>query len=325
MRLIKRKDVRQLISMEEIIQTMRDVFAAVGRNEVIHPERTVLETNDKTGTVLFMPGYIPAIQGIGIKIVSVFPGNISRKLPSINAQIILNHPETGEVMAVIEGGWITAKRTAAVSAVATDILANPDAEILGVFGAGVQGRSHIQAILKIRSIKNVKIYDVLADKAKDLADEFCRQKEGECQFQAVDSPDAAVTDSDIIVTVTSSENPVFDGKLLENGTHINAVGSYKPHVREVDDETIRKANLFVDSRATALIEAGDLIIPLKKGIISKNDIKAELGELVLGEKKGRNIPDEITYFKSVGMAVQDIAVAKAVYEKALENDMGIVV
>lgn len=324
MRLIKRDDVRQLISMEEIIQAMRDVFAAVGRDEVVLPERTILETNDKTGTVLFMPGYIPEIDGIGIKIVSVFPGNVSRNLPSINAQVILIHPETGDVMAVIEGGWITAMRTAAVSAVATDILANPDSETLGVFGAGVQGRSHIQAIRKVRPIKNVKIYDVLQDKAKDLADEF-RQKVDDCRFQAVDNPDAAVAGSDIVVTVTSSENPVFDGKLLEKGIHINAVGSYKPHVREVDDETIRKANLFVDSRAASLIEAGDLIIPLKKGLITQNDIKAELGELVLGKKEGRKTHDEITYFKSVGMAVQDIAVAKAVYEKALEKNRGIVV
>ncbi|MFC1502037.1 ornithine cyclodeaminase family protein [bacterium] len=324
MRILKREDVQKLISMKEVIRLMRNVFEAVGKNEVVLPDRTVIEMTNKNNAVLFMPSYIPGMKSIGIKIVTVFPENISKGIPTINAQVILNNPETGEVMCIMEGGLITAMRTAAVSAVATDSLALKDASSLGIFGAGVQAGSQIRAIMEVRPIRSVRIYDVIPRQARKLAQEMETAFGKTCQFVAAQEPESVVSESQIIVTATTSQTPVFDGRHLIPGSHINAIGSYKPHVREVDDETIRRARLFVDSRSLSLIEAGDLIIPLENGVISESDIRAELGELVLGKSKGRESDDEITLFKSVGMAVQDMAVAKTVFQKAEAENIGVV-
>ena len=324
MRILKRKDILSLITMKEVIEIIRNVFIAVGKNQVVLPERTVVEMKDGKNAVLFMPGYMPTINGIGIKIVSVFPDNISKGIPTINAQVLLNNPETGEIMCMMEGGLITAMRTAAVSAVATDILALEDAHTLGIFGAGVQSKSQIEAIMEVRPITNVKIFDVDINAATNLAETMKSLKGEACEFEASTTPDEVVNDSKIIVTATTSTTPVFDGSLLTGGTHINAIGSFKPHIREVDDTTMQRASLFVDALEHALAEAGDLIIPMNTGIITKTDIKADLGELVLNKKSGRGKKEEITFFKSVGMAVQDIAVADAIIKKAEEQNVGVV-
>jgi len=324
MRILKREDVQKLITMKEVINLMRGVFESVGRNEVVLPERTIIEMANKTDAVLFMPGYIPSIRGIGTKIVTVFPGNVSRGIPTINAQVLLNDPETGEITCMMEGGLITAMRTAAVSAVATDILAIPEARTLGIFGAGVQAKSQVEAICEIRPIDKVIIFDLQESMSQKLVEDLKNIWGNRCAFKVAKEARETVTESDVIVTVTTSKEPVFDGTWLRDGTHINAVGSFKPQVREVDDKTIRRALLFVDSRELSLVEGGDLIIPLQKGLISELDIKAELGELILGQKPGRSNPKEITFFKSVGMAVQDIAVAKTIYQKAEKQNIGIV-
>jgi ornithine cyclodeaminase/alanine dehydrogenase-like protein (mu-crystallin family) len=322
MRLLRREDVSQLISMKEVIELMRTVFASIGKKEVVLPDRTIIEMAGRTNTVLFMPGYIPAMKSIGIKIVTVFPGNVTKGIPAIHAQVLLNDPETGEVMCIMEGGWITAVRTAAVSALATDYLAVKNASSLGIFGAGVQAKSQIEAIFEVRPIQTVRIYDTVLERARELARTMEDLRKESCRFLAVSDPSEAVVQSQIIITATTSATPVFDGSLLQPGTHINAIGSFKPHIREVDDETVRRASLFVDSRSLALTEAGDLIIPLQNGLIAEDTIRAELGELILGEKKGRQTDDAITLFKSVGMAVQDMAVAKTIYRKAEAQNAG---
>lgn len=322
MRLLSRSDVEKLITMKETLELMKDVFFDVTRNAVILPERTVIELANKTDAVLFMPAYIPRTGAIGIKIVSIFLGNVSKGIPTTTAQILLNNPDTGEVLCIMDGGIVTALRTGAVSGVATDILSRRDAENLGVFGAGVQAKTQIEAILEVREINCVKIYDINSASARKLASEMNETNPYTCRFQAVESPDAVVTSSDIVVTATTSKTPVFDGNLLKLGTHINSIGSFKPSAREVDDATIRRSRIFVDS-THALKEAGDLIIPIKKGAISERDIQADLGELIAGEKTGRKNAEEITFFKSVGMAVEDIAVAQRIYRKAEENNLGI--
>jgi len=324
MRILKIEDVQKCITMKEVIQLMRCVFEAVGKGEVVLPDRTVIEMANGKDAVLFMPGYIPDIQGIGTKIVTVFPENLSRGIPTINAQVLLNDPETGKIICMMEGGLITAMRTAAVAAVATDILAVPKAKTLGIFGAGVQAKSQVEAICEIRSIEKVIIFDLKESMSKKLVEDLVPLLGDRCIFQIAKEAKEAVVNSDIIVTVTTSNNPVFNGAWLKNGAHINAIGSFKPHVREVDDTTIQKATLFVDSRELSLVEGGDLIIPLKNGLIKKEDIQAELGELVLKQKHGRSNLEEITFFKSVGMAVQDIAVARHILAKAEKGDLGTV-
>ena len=323
MRLLSRSDVEKLITMKETLGLMKDVFSEVAKNVVILPERTGIELSNKTDAVLFMPAYIPRTSAIGIKIVSIFPNNVLKGIPTTTAQILLNNPDTGEVLCIMDGGIVTALRTGAVSGVATDILSRRDAENLGVFGAGVQAKTQIEAILEVRKINYVKIYDINPARAQKFADEMNETGAYACRFQVVESPDAAVADSDIVVTATTSKTPVFDGNLLRPGTHINSIGSFKPSVREVDDTTVRRSRIFVDSIPLVLQEAGDLIIPMGKGIISERDIQADLGELIAGKKTGRKNAEEITFFKSVGMAVEDIAVAQRIYRKAEENNLGI--
>jgi len=309
--------------MKESIQIIREVFSEIGKNHVILPERTVIDLNNGNDSVLFMPAYLPKEGDLGIKIVTVFPSNISRNMPTISAVILLVDQKNGQVISAMEGGYITALRTGAVSGVATDLLARQDAQNLGIFGAGVQARSQIEAMLEVREIKHVVIYDITKEFAIKLADDMNEYYGDNCYFQPVETTEEAVVNSDIIVTATTSKSPVFDGSLVKKGTHINSIGSFKPQNREVDDLVIQKAKIFVDSYDCSLKEAGDLIIPLEKGIISRGNIKADLGELVLGKKKGRENDQEITFFKSVGMAVQDIAVARTIDEKARKKNMGI--
>lgn len=322
MLLLKREDIEMLVTLDEVIELMREVFREVGNKRVVLPARTAIELNGGIDTVLFMPAAVPKMGGTGAKIVSVFPRNKERGKPVITAQVFLNNPDTGEVVALLEGTSITALRTAAVSAVATDLLARKEAERLGVFGAGVQARSHIEAIARIRRLQQVTVYSPHFEDAKRLVAELKPSQKIDCQIQAVDRPEKVVMNSDILVTATTSETPVFDGRLVQEGTHINAIGSFKPHVRELDDETMKRARIFVDSKTEAWKEAGDLIIPFQKGIITEEDVEAELGELILG-RNGRRNPLDITIFKSVGLAVEDIIVAKRAFDKAVTKGMGI--
>jgi ornithine cyclodeaminase len=263
---------------------------------------------------------------MGIKVVSVFPGNPSHNGRStISATILLNDPQTGEILAVMDGAYITALRTGAVSALATDLLARKNAHRLVVFGAGVQARSQIDALRIVRPITDVRIFDPDPSRAIRLVEELRNEDDGACEFAVAASPEAAIRDADIVVTATTSRTPVFAGRLLKEGVHINAIGSFKPEHREVDDDAISRSRLFVDSFAEALSEAGDLIIPLSTGIISKDAIEASLGDLVLGTRNARQEDNEITFFKSVGLAVEDIVVAAHIFEKARTASAGIVV
>jgi len=325
MRILTRLDIEKLITMREAIAAMEEVFAALTEKEAQVPDRTVLTLDRSDNSVLFMPGYLKKTGGVGMKVVSVFPTNAAKGIPIISAQIMMCDPANGEVNAILEGGYITALRTAATTAVATKYLARGDACNLGVFGAGVQAKSQIEAHREIRNLSRIVIYDIDKTKAEALAQHFqllCGQS---CTCSAAGSPEELVTLSDIIITATTSQTPVFKGDSVMKGTHINAIGSYKPHVREVDDATIRRSRIFVDSYEHASREAGDLIIPLKTGVIGGHQILGELGELVLGRKKGRQTIDEITFFKSVGLAVQDIAIAQRILEKAVQGNIGFVV
>jgi alanine dehydrogenase len=325
MRILVRSDIENLITMREAIAAMEEVFAALTNQEVQVPERTVLTLDQSENSVLFMPGYLKRTSGVGLKLVSVFPANAPKGIPVISAQIMICDPANGEVSAILEGGHITALRTAATTAVATKNLARGDARNLGVFGAGVQAKSQIEAHREVRDLSTIIIYDVDRNKAEALAQHFQSLCGQSCRCSAAKSPEELVTLSDIIITATTSQTPVFKGNWLKKGTHINSIGSYKPHVREVDDATIQRSRIFVDSYKHALKEAGDLIMPLKTGVMSERHILGELGELVLGRKKGRELPDDITFFKSVGLGVQDIAVAQRVLEKAIQGNVGLVV
>jgi len=322
MKVLKNEEIKKLIDLREAMKIMKATFVQISQKKVIMPKRISLTIKNKKGTMLFMPGYLKENKALGIKIIGVFIENYQKGIPTISGLIILNNPETGEPISVMDAQYITSLRTAATSAIATDLLALKDSKKLGIFGAGIQAKWQIKAILEVRDIKTVKIFDLEQNKAKKLASEMRKLEGNSCDFRAVNSPEEIVIDSNIIITATTSKSPVFDGHLLKEGMHVNAIGAFKPQYRELDDLTITKSKIFVDSYSACLKEAGDLIIPLKKGIISKYHICSELGDLILKRKKGRENEKEITLFKSVGLAVQDIAIAQKIYLKAKKYGLG---
>ncbi len=315
----------QLLSMKETIDLMREVFCEVSRGTVVMPPRSVLKMEESSGAMLFMPGYLPHRGGIGIKIVSVFPENAGKNLPTISALIILTSPETGEVLAIIDGEYVTALRTGATSGLATDLLARRDAHTLGVFGAGVQARTQIAAILEVRQIGEVMVFAPDRSRTTKFISTLHTEYGGDIQWTIAESPQQLVHRSDIIVTATTSDVSVFDGHDLREGTHINSIGSFSPQTREVDDETVRQARIYVDALVPCLDEAGDLLIPMGQGVISQNDIIGDLGELALGKKSGRESDRDITFFKSVGLSVQDVIVAQQIHAKAVDQGVGQVI
>jgi alanine dehydrogenase len=308
--------------MKETIEIVEEAFKQFALKNTIMPLRTCLNIEQFNGQFLSMPAYIGGnMNSLGLKVVTVYKQNpIKYELPTILATIQLHDPKTGELLALMDGTYITAMRTGAVVGVATKYLANKDSKIVGLFGAGVQGKSCVLAVKEVRNIELIKVYDLIPTKTKTFCEEI--HKKTGIEAIPVNKPKEAVIGSDIIITATTSKNPVFNGEWLEKGVHINAIGSHTPEARELDEITIKKSKIVVDSKEATLKEAGDLIIPIKNGIISSNAIYAELGELIVGKKLGRESKDEITVFKSVGLAIQDISTAKLVYEKAVKENIG---
>jgi ornithine cyclodeaminase/alanine dehydrogenase-like protein (mu-crystallin family) len=268
-----------------------------------------------------MPAYLRSINALGVKVVSVYSKNVTHGLPNVTALITLLDTETGSPIALIEGTYLTALRTGATSGVATELLARKNAHTLAVFGAGAEARTHIDAVCCVRDIKELRIYSRTRTSSEILEKEV-NQKHAALTVTISQSPTDAVKDSDIIVTATNSATPVFKDEDLPPGVHINAIGSFRPDVQEIDENTVQRAKVIVDSREAVVSEAGDLIIPLKKGIIMEGHIHAELGEILSGSKLGRETDDEVTLFKSVGNAAQDIAIGQAVFKAAEVNDRG---
>ena len=318
-RILSQDETRECITMRQAIEVMRDLFRQLSSGQVDTPLRTSLPT--RQGHILIMPVYLRSINALGVKVVSIFSKNVTHGLPNVTALITLLDTETGSPIALIEGTYLTALRTGATSGVATELLARKNAHTLAVFGAGAEARTHIDAVCCVRDIKELRIYSRTRTSAEILAKEV-NQKHAALTVTISQSPTDAVKDSDIIVTATNSATPVFKDEDLPPGVHINAIGSFRPDVQEIDENTVQRAKVIVDSREAVVSEAGDLIIPLKKGIITEGHIHAELGEILSGSKLGRETDDEVTLFKSVGNAAQDIAIGQAVFKSAEVNDRG---
>jgi ornithine cyclodeaminase len=318
------EDVSRLLPMRDCIAVMREALAALAEGRALVPLRLVMRVPEAGGFLGLMPGYI-APDGsksgaLGMKAVAVFPGNASRGLDTHQGAVLLFEADTGRLSAVMDGATITAIRTAAVSGVATDVLARVDAAELAVLGAGVQARTHLEAIGAVRRIKRARIWSRNQQRAQQLAD----QEQDKLGFSvvAVGSAEAAVQNADIIATVTASPEPILQRGWLKEGVHINAVGSSIPSTRELDSATMAGARLFVDRRESALNEAGDLLIPMREGAVTADHIVAELGDVIVGKNPGRRSPDELTLFKSLGLAVEDVASAEFVVEKARASRVG---
>lgn len=319
--LLSRKDVESILSMRETIEAVEKAFREHGLGTVSMPLRPVIRVDKQKGMVAFMPAYIEGMGSLGIKVVSVYADNPSKyNLPTIQGIVVLNDPKTGTVVAIMDGAFLTAMRTGAASGVATKYLANKNAKIVGVIGTGVQGRTQVAGVCEVRAIEKVKAYDVIPDRCSM----FCKQVSADLNVDVVpvSSPELAVKDSDIVITASTSKTPVLNGDWLDEGTHVNAIGSHTPDSRELDATAIKRAKVVVDSRDAALKEAGDLMIPISQGIISPDHIYAELGEIITGRKIGRESEGDITLFKSQGLAIQDVSAASKVYEIAAKKGLG---
>jgi len=324
LRLLSKNDVQRALPMRECIEVMKTAFAQLSAGETNVPLRTQLPVPQHEGVTLFMPAYLAGSGDLGAKIVSVFPRNLGRGLPTIHAVVVVVDGETGAPVALMDGTYLTALRTGAASGAATDLLARPDAEVVAIFGAGTQGRTQLEAVCTVRPIARALVYDANPDQAARYAAELSGHGAPiPADVRVAASPAEAVRQADVICTATTSTTPVFAGRDVRPGTHINAIGAYTPQMQEVDAETIRRAKVVIDSRQASLAEAGDLLIPLQQGIITESHIHAELGEIVLGRRPGRERADEITYFKSVGVAVQDVAAARRVLNRAAELGLGV--
>ena len=325
LRLLSAADLNAALPMEQAVEAMKSAFASFSSGEARVPLRTRLDVPAEDGAVLFMPSFVPPSGDLAVKIVSVFPGNPERGLPTIHALVLALDPETGRPIALFEGASLTALRTGAASGAATDLLARSDAAVLAVFGSGPQARTQATAVCCVRPIAEIRIFSFDAQGARAMADAWAGPGGIQAAVRIARSPEEALDRADVVCTATTSRTPVFPDRAVRPGTHINAIGAFTPEMQEIDPDTIVRARLFVDSRQAVLAEAGDLIVPIRQGRLSESAIVAELGEVAAGKHPGRSSRDEITLFKSVGLAVQDSVAAGAILRRAEAEGLGRIV
>jgi ornithine cyclodeaminase/alanine dehydrogenase-like protein (mu-crystallin family) len=307
--------------MAECIELMSDALASLARGEIFQPLRTIVRPPDARGLLGLMPAYRYGEHGaLGLKAICVFPGNPSLGKDAHQGMVMLFSQETGEPLALMNASQITAIRTAAVSAVATRLLARPDAVELGIIGAGVQARTHLVALACVRGIGRARV----ACRNREHADQLVSEMQDKVAFriEAVSSNEDAVRNADIVVTATSAQEPVLKREWIADGAHINAIGTHSPQSREIDTETMRVARIFVDRRESALNEAGDYLLAAAEGAVTPESIVAEVGEVVIKTQKGRTSLTEITLFKSLGLAIEDVVCAEYLYRKAAAQNAG---
>lgn len=315
MLILTNSDLERLVSMRDAIEAVEEAFGKLAQGLVQMPERTIMAVGD--GYILQMPCYI---EGLGIattKIVSTYPENPRRGLPTTPAWIVVNDAETGMVEAVLEATYLTALRTGAVTAVAARYLAPKESSVAAVIGCGFQGRFQAWALTEVFHLQTLWAYDISRERLRRFVEEMGERLDVE--ILEAESAAQAVGEADIIVTATTSKEPVIRRSWIGEEAHISAIGSFQPDHRELDTETVKEAKLVVDSRKAALREAGDILIPMREGAITEDHIYAELGELVLGLKPGRVEGDGLTIFKSVGLAIQDSAVASLALKRWREH------
>ena len=320
---LNRQDVQKTVTMSQAISAVREAFIELSQKKAVVPMRTQIQVQKTNGISLFMPAYLPGSQSLGAKIVSVFPDNLQKSLPTIHGLVIVLEDETGRPKALIDGTSLTALRTGAASGVATDLLANRDSATTAIFGAGTQGRTQLEAVCAVRSIRKAWIYDPNLRAAELFAEEMGKRGAPiPAEIAVATSPHQAASEAEIICTATTSSSPVFEDGSIKSGVHLNGVGSYTPAMQEIPAHTVLRACVFVDSISAVWEEAGDLIIPLRNSLFDKSHVRGEIGELASGQISGRTGRQDITLFKSVGVAVQDMAVAQIILATAQTKGLG---
>jgi alanine dehydrogenase len=311
--LLSESDVREVLSMCDLIPAMETALAAFSSGGVVQPVRTVLDIGAQHAFFGLMPAYVPSASAMGAKLVTVYHSNLERGLPSHLASIVLLDPETGALEALVDGRYITEARTAAVSAVSVKKLARVDARGLAIIGSGVQAHSHYEALMQVRPFDEVRAWSP----TRTNLDAFAKASGA----RAMESAEAAVRDADVIVLVTASPTPVIESDWVKRGAHVISVGACRPAQREMPPALVARARLFVDSRAAAWLESGDVVMGIAEGSFSVNHIIAELGQ----DTASRLTDDEVTIFKSLGLAVEDVVAAKLALDRAKQQKRGVTI
>jgi ornithine cyclodeaminase/alanine dehydrogenase-like protein (mu-crystallin family) len=313
-------DIAQLLPMRDCIDVMESALRALSNGDAILPLRQVLRLPDSKNAFAVMPAYLGAPKAVGAKVITVFPDNHGTALDSHQGTVLLFETEHGSLVAIMDASSITAIRTAAVSGLATRLLARETAADVAVLGTGVQARTHLDAMCTVRPVKRVRVWSRNRGAVREFAERESRRHDVEVEPArgAREAVDAAA----IVCTVTASREPVLAGEWLADGAHVNAVGASLPFARELDTAAVARGRLYVDRRESALNEAGDFLIPKREGAIGDDHIVGEIGELLLGRVPGRRSADEVTIFKSLGLAVEDVAAAAYLYQRATVEGSG---
>jgi len=320
-RLFTHRDVRELLPMNECVDVMSTALAALSRGEAVLPLRTMMWLPEKVGLLGLMPAYLGEPRCFGLKAISFMPGNFGTEYESHQGAVLLFEPAHGQLLAVMDASSITGIRTAAASGLATRLLARENAGDLAILGSGVQAASHLEAMRVVRTLRRVRVWSRDTDGAHAFAEREGRRLG--IPIETAASARSAVKDADIICTTTGAKEPILAGEWLSPGAHVNAVGACFPTTRELDTNAVRRSRFYVDCRESTLKEAGDFLIPRSEGAIGDDHIVGEIGDVVLGTVEGRRSPDEITIFKSLGIAIEDLASAHHIYRKALATERGI--
>lgn len=323
MLILSAQDQRAVLTVHEAIDAVRVALQEFSAHRALSPIRTFLPVQKGNGTSIFMPSSVEATDSLGIKFVSVFPDNGAKGKKTINGVVILADVMTGEPVAMLEASYLTVLRTGAASGLATRYLARENAKSLAVIGTGAQARGAVNAVAAVRPIEQIRLYNRSLEKAEAFAAELAEQFGAHVEVFVTASADEAVEGADIIITATNSPTPVFSAERIGAGAHINAIGSFRPTMQELPTEVIvRAGKVVVESVEGALDETGDLLLPIEQGVFAAERIHAELGEITAGEKCGREREDELTVFKSVGLAAMDVVVAKAMVDRAKALGLG---
>lgn len=312
--------VTELLPMEEAIDVMRRALTLLAEGDVMMPLRTMLHLPVGGAVMGLMPSYLGGLEAVGVKVIAEFPANFGSEYDSHQGVVLFFDTERGLLRAMVDATAVTAIRTAAVSGLVTDLLANPEAGDLAIIGAGTQAHTHLQAMMAVRPIRRVRVYSVPAESAAEFAERESRRTG--LAVEVASSAAEAVAGADLICTVTTSHDPVLLGDWVSPGAHINAVGAYNPATRELDSALVARSRLYADRRDSMLNEAGEFLIPKSEGLFGDEHIVGEIGELLTGKAPARASADEITLFKSLGIAIEDLAAAHHVYEKAQAQGVG---
>ena len=324
MLLLSRKDITGIFTMQDAIAADRLAFQLFTENKTDVPLRTQIVAEKQNGTFLFMPAYAEDLDAAALKIINIFPNNIDTGLSSAPAQVLLIDGKTGYVNALLDGTTVTQLRTGAASGVAFDVLARKKAKIGALIGTGGQAATQLEAMLCARKLETVYVFDQNPERTKSFSEQMNSTLNNYgAQILPADTSDQAISDADLIITVTPATSPVFDGSKVKAGATISCVGSYQPHMQEMDPVILqRAAKIFFDSEEAVLSEAGDILIPLANGMITKESFTGDIGEVLTGNTTGRETEDEIIVFKTVGIGAQDLVTAQKIYELALEKNVG---